>query len=72
MNKEEKLSEIFDRLLHDAAVKDGEDRFYKLSDKDLISAINTMLEIWIPKQVRSTLRDQTEAPKTLNYDASTE
>ena len=68
MNKEEKLSEIFDRLLADAELKDGEDRFYKLSDKDLISAINTMLEIWIPKQVRSTLRDQTEAPKTLDFE----
>ena len=68
MNKEEKLSEIFDRLLADAELKDGEDRFYKLSDKDLISAINTMLEIWIPKQVRSKLRDQTEAPKTLDFE----
>ena len=70
MNKEEKLSEIFDRLMDDAELKDAGDRFYKLSDKDLISAINTMLEIWIPKQVRSTLRDQTAAPKTLDFEDS--
>ncbi|MCH8244674.1 hypothetical protein IIB97_02190 [Patescibacteria group bacterium] len=68
MNKEEKLSEIYEQLLSDALQDDTEVRYFKLSDKDLHSIINAMSENWTPKQVRSTLRDQTEAPKTLDFE----
>ena len=68
MSKEEKLSQIFERLLDDAEQEEPSHRFYKVSDKDLLTLINGMSENWIPKQVRSTLRDQTAAPKTLPFE----
>ena len=70
MNKEEKLSEIYCLLLEDALQSDASNRYFKLSDKDLLSIINAMSENWTPKQVRSTLRDQTAAPKTLDFEDS--
>ncbi len=68
MSKEEKLSQIYELLLEDALQADASNRYFKLNDKDLLSIINAMSENWTPKQVRSTLRDQTAAPKTLPFE----
>jgi hypothetical protein len=53
----DKLREILNTLLDDATTEDNTQRFYKLSDKDLIASINTFAEYFEPKQNRSTAQD---------------
>ena len=63
----DKLQQIFDILLEDALQADPKDRYYKMSDKDMLTLISNIGEYFFPKQTRSLLRDGTGAPKDLGF-----
>ena len=52
MEKIEKISSILDRLLDDADTENPLDRFYKISDKDMLAAINILSEYFVAKEQR--------------------
>ena len=63
----EDLLQVYQNLLGDALQADPKDRYYKMSDKDLITLISNLGEYFIPKQTRSLLRDGAGAPKDLGF-----
>jgi len=62
----DKLQQIYWVLLDDALV-DPEERFYKMSDKDLLTLISNIGEYFNPKQTRSLIRNDAGAPKELGF-----
>ena len=62
---EDKLNQIYELLLEDALQSDPKNRYFKMSDKDLLTLISNLGEYFRPKQTRSLLRDGTGAPKDL-------
>jgi len=67
MGKLDKISDILDRLLKDA-LEESDNRFYKISDKDLLAAINVLAQYFEPKQQNTNTKDATQAPKDLKFD----
>lgn len=63
----DKLIQVIETLLDDALEPDPTARYYKMSDKDMITLISNLCEYVIPKQTRSLLRDGTGAPKELGF-----
>ena len=53
----EQLRRIYQRLLDDAEEAEPKDRYYKLSDKDLLGHINALSELFEAKQNRTTAGD---------------
>jgi len=67
-NKLDKISNILEILLNDALEKDRDVRFYQISDKDLLAAINVLAQYFEPKQQNTNTKDATQAPKDLKFD----
>ena len=66
----EQIKRIYQMMLDDAEETDPGKKVFKLTDKDLLTLINSYGEFFIPKQIRSTERDASQAPKTLGYDTN--
>jgi len=66
--KLDKISDILETLLDDALEADLKKRFYKISDKDLLAAINVLAQYFEPKQQNTNTKDATQAPTDLKFD----
>jgi len=67
MNKLDKISDILDQLLLDALNDEREQRFYEISDKDLLAAINVLAQYFEAKQQNTNTKDATTAPQHVGY-----